>query len=379
MSSEAEDRAAAEAAGLSVEQQAALTAYHSEENFLLLHRPQLESMQLPKSLWSPLYHKLYLEQFDALDTYAVVQFEEEGDEGYHLVVEKEEGVNAQEDVWIFGHAWDVNEADAVQQLMRTPGLVDRLWTLMDLDRRLRREEEEREVQKQVEAEAQRRREDRKEPEDVEAERKLKEAEEEKARERERREGEEEWVSEESIACVMSQTEANREAAAQALKNCRGDLIDAINSLSSGTDTAPASTSASTSTSTYTPTPTPAPTSAPVDASSLSDEEHRAQQVWNALFRYRYVRSFFTTTPREDGRPLTAADVTSHLVVEDEVGSAIVAGQDPNARVSTLMCITLNTSFSVMWLTRGLEQGDEVVRSIRPAVKKTREWTPPPRS
>ena len=376
MSSDAEDRAAAEAAGLSPEQQAALTKYHSEENWVLLHRPQLQCMQLPQPLWSPLYHKLYTEQFDALDTFAVAQSEEDGDEGFHLVVEADLGVKAQADVFIFEHAWDVKADDAVQQLLRTPALVDRLYELMDLDRRLQHEAALTQARQEAEVEARRRQEDRKEPDDVEAERRLKEAADEKQRDRDRREagegeaeGEEQWVDEDALSAVMTQTSASREAAAQALKSSRGDLIDAINSLSLTDSPPPPSSTPS--------APTPSPSAAPpsVDVSSLSDEERRAKEVWDGMFRYGYVRQFYTTVPRDDGRPLTAADVTTMLYVEDEVASAVVAAEEPNARIHSLYCVTLNTPFSVMWITSDLEQGDEVIRSLRPLLKKTREWAP----
>ena len=372
MSTEEEDRAAAEAAGLTREQQTALTAYHSEEHFLLLHRPQLESMQLPKHLWPLLYAKIYREQFDALDTFAVARSDEEGQEGFFLIAEPEEGVNAGEDVWIFEQAWQVPEADAVAQLRRTPALVDRLWALMDLDRRVPREEAEEEARKRAEVEEQRRREDRKEDEREEAERQLREAEEQKQRERTRALEEEDWANDEAVGVVIAQTQSSRDAAVRALQTCRGDLVDAINCITNAGAAAPPTPSSS-SPSTLSAV---SPCAAPLDPSSLSDDERRAQRVWDALFTYRYIHSFYTTQPREERRPLTAADVTTWLYVEDEVGSAVTAGPEPTARVCALMCVTLNTSFSVMWLTAHLDQGDEVVRRVRarPALRKTREWS-----
>lgn len=354
MSAEAEDRAAAEAAGISPEQQAAMTAYHSEENFLLLHRPQLEAMQLPQHLWSRLYNKIYTEQFDALSIFCIAQ--EEDGVGFHLIVEKEEGVKAGQDVWIFDHAWEVKEADALRSLSHTPGLVDHLWNLMDLDRRTAKEEEERRVKRAADEEEARRREDRKESEVAEEERKRKEAEDEKQKEREQ---EDSWCNDEAIACVVTQTQASRDTAAAALKASRGDLIDAINSITSSTP--PPSR------------PLPSTTSSSTDPSSLSDDEQRAKTVWESLFRYHYIHPLYTTSPREDRRPLTASDVILTLYVDDEGGSAINAGVESNARVAGLMCVTLGVGFTVMWTTKDLEQGEEVIKPIRPALKQTREW------
>ena len=368
MSTEDEDRAAAEAAGLTREQQAALTAYHSEEHFLLIHRPQLESMQLPKHLWPTLYTKLYTSTFDAPDTFSVARSDEEGEEGYFLIVDREEGARASEDVWILEQAWQVQEVQAMPQLNRAPALVDRLWALMDMERRGAREDEEEEGRKRAQVEEQRRREDRKEDEEAEEERKLKEAEEEKQRERTRLQEEDDWANDEAVAVVIDQTRCSREAAVRALQSSRGDLIDAIRSVTDADSTAAAPSSSSSTHSSS------SPATASVDPSLLSDDERRAQRVWDALFRYRYAHSFYTTQPREDRHPLTAADVTTWLYVEDEVGSAVTTATQSNARVSQLMCITLNTSFTVLWLTADLEHGDEVTRPIRPALKKTREWS-----
>lgn len=216
---DAEDRAAAEAAGLTPEQAAALTIYHSEQNWLLLHRPQLESMQLPPHLWSTLYHKIYTEQFDLPNTFTVAQSDEQGEEGYHLITEREEGVKASEEVWIIEHAWEVKEEDAIPSLMRTAGLVERLWELMDMDRRVEHREEEEVERQRLEREETQRREDRKEGDEEEQERKMKEAEEEKARERDRaRTEEEEYVNDDSVACILTQTQSTPEQAAQALKD-----------------------------------------------------------------------------------------------------------------------------------------------------------------
>ena len=373
MANDAEDRAAAEAAGVTAEQQAALTAYHSEEHWLLLHRPQLESMRLPKPLWPVVYHKLYTERYDALDSFAVARSDDDGDVGFHLLVEREEGVKAAADVWIFDHAWEAKEQDAVQSLIRTPGLVDRLWALMDMDRRRELEEDEEDERKAREAEEALRRDDRKEPDSAEAERALKAAEDEKQRERERRQGEEqgeeEWANDDAVALVRAQTSASHERAVQALTDCRGDVIDAINMATAQPSSTPSPPSSLPSSSASPPV-----SETFVDEAALSDDERRARQVWDALFRYRYAQSFYTTTAREDGRPLTAADIATTLYVEDEVGSAITAGPEPNARVSNLMCVTLNAAFSLLWLTAELECGDEVVRPLRPALKKTREWS-----
>ena len=427
-SAEDEDRQAAAEAGLTEEQQAALTAYHSEQNFLLLHRPQLESMQLPKHLWSALYHKIYNETFDAGSTFVIAQHEDErdGEEdeedeeeededvGFHLVVAAEGGVKAGEEVWILEHAFSAPDKEAVQQLNAQPALVDRLWDMLDMDKRVRREELAEDRRKKREREEQQRREDRKESEDAVEERRLKEAEEEKERERERQLAQEQWTNDESVACVMSQAQATREQATQALIHSRGDLIDAINAVNTNksTDAAPSSSSTSSSsipTSSSTPSTAATPSIASassIDLFSLTEPERRAKRVYDALFTYkyastqhtlpsiltssdkqaltrcvvcaalccRYIGCYYTTKPRDERRALTAADVTAHLYVNEEAGSAVVEAHNPTAQLCSFMCVTLNTGLSVLWLTRDLDQGEEVIRPVRPTVRKTHEWT-----
>ena len=428
-SAEDEDRHAAAEAGLTEQQQAALTAYHSEQNFLLLHRPQLESMRMPKQLWPLLYRKIYTETLDAANTFVIAQHdhhaqhEGEGDEGqdededdeeeagFHLVVAAEGGAKAGEDVWILEHAFTAPEKEAVQQLNAQPALVDRLWEMMDLDTRLRREEVAEERRKRREREEEQRREDRKESDDAAEERKVKQAEDEKERERERQreqeQQQEQWTNDESVACVMSQAEASREQAQQALVHSRGDLIDAINSINSNKNNHAASASSSSSSPPAAST-TPTASASSVDVASLSEPERRAKRVWDALFQYkyactrllvshhcrcapastsypfapsvvpltarRYVGCYYTTKPRDERRALVAADVTAHLYVNDEAGSAVVAAANPNAQLCSFMCVPLNSGMSVLWLTRDLEQGEEVIRPVKPAVRKTREWS-----
>ena len=89
---------------------------------------------------------------------------------------------------------------------------------------------------------------------------------------------------------------------------------------------------------------------------------------------RYVGCYYTTKPRDEHRALTAADVTAHLYVNDDAGSAVMEATSPNAQLMPLMCVTLNSGLSVLWLTRDLDQGEEVFKPIRPAVRNTHEWT-----
>ena len=44
------------------EADAALRQYHSYENFIALHKSQLQKMELPESLWRQLHKKLYGQQ-----------------------------------------------------------------------------------------------------------------------------------------------------------------------------------------------------------------------------------------------------------------------------------------------------------------------------
>ena len=419
-SAEAEDRQAAADAGLTEEQQAALTAYHSEANFLLLHRPQLTSMRMPQHLWPRLYHKIYNETFDAGQTFVIAQHDDENEDeqaeekqdvGYHLVVAAEGGVKAGADVWILEHVFTASDKEAVQHLNAQPAVVDRLWELMDMDKRIQREEAAEERRTRRERDEEQRREDRKESDDAMEERRLKQAEDEKERERERLS---QWTNDESVACVMSQTEATKEQAQQALIHSRGDLIDAINAVntnkttdsasSSSSSTSSSSSSSAASNSTQSVASTTSATSdSSIDLSSLTESERRAKRVWDALFTYkyvtyspvfvrslisqrslsvtcvlpvccRYIGCYYTTKARDERRALTAADITPHLYVNEEAGSAVAEAANPNAQLCSFMCVTLNSGLSVLWLTRDLDQGEEVIRPVRPAVRKTHNWT-----
>jgi len=57
--------------------------YHSFENFVELHSPQLVSLGVPRKLWETLYKKLYQEVYD-VDESLEVQYVE--DEGFQLAV-----------------------------------------------------------------------------------------------------------------------------------------------------------------------------------------------------------------------------------------------------------------------------------------------------
>ena len=293
---EEEDRQAAAEAGLSAEQQAALTVYHSEQNFLLLHRPQLESMRMPKHLWPILYHKLYNEQYDTGQSFVIAQHDDsqhdddggddhDGEVGYHLVVAAEGGLRAGEDVWILEHAFTAPDKEAVQLLNAQPALVDRLWDMMDMDKRIHMEDAAAERRRRRVRDEQQQREDRKESDDAAEQRRMQQAEDEKQREREE---EQQWTNDESVACVMSQAEATREQAMQALVHSRGDLIDAINAINTTktNDSTPASSSSAPVTASTTSSASTA-SDLSVDLSSLTEPERRAKQVWDAFFTYKY--------------------------------------------------------------------------------------------
>ena len=345
-----------------------------------------------------LYHKIYNEQFDAGETFVIAQKDDgtDGDEGeeeqddadddapFHLVVAAEGGVAAGEDVWILEHAFTAPDKEAVQRLNLQPTLVDRLWEMMGMDERIRREEVAAEKRRRAERDEEARREDRKESEEVVEERRRREVDEEKERERV---AQQQWTSEESVSCVMSQAEVTRDEAERALIHSRGDLIDAINAITTSKPSGSEASSSSSSSSSSSPAPASIAYAAPPDASAhsttaastadlsaLNEPEQRAKRVWDALFTYKYAGVYYTTKPREERRALTAADVTAHLYVNDEAGSAMVQAANPNAQLCPLMCVTLNTALSVLWTTRALDQGEEVVRPVRPAVKRVREWT-----
>ncbi len=75
------------------------------------------------------------------------------------------------------------------------------------------------------------------------------------------------------------------------------------------------------------------------------------------------------------RASMAADPVSQRVwfVEDEVGAAVHASDDPSAYASVFVFLSRGQAFTVMFLTRPLDTGDTVTRAEQPASEHVGDW------
>lgn len=102
--------------------------------FEAAHKQQLEALGLPQPLWQTLFRKLKSEAFD-IGEYVV--FEEMGDnseeKSSHLTERKVclgvDKLDALSNVFLIDHAWTTTVDQAVEQIDRVPGLLDRMEQL----------------------------------------------------------------------------------------------------------------------------------------------------------------------------------------------------------------------------------------------------------
>lgn len=113
--------------------------------FVALHKPQLESSGVPVHFWPALYRKLCMDNFDAgealqlmLIDYDEDEQEEEDDKTkpvFALEVAREHGIKASDPqaIYLIDHVWTFRFKTARQQLLHYPQLTDRLSAIMGVD------------------------------------------------------------------------------------------------------------------------------------------------------------------------------------------------------------------------------------------------------
>ncbi|EDW08482.1 tubulin--tyrosine ligase-like protein 12 [Drosophila mojavensis] len=114
--------------------------------FVALHKPQLESAAIPVHFWPALYRKLCADIFDAgealqlmLIDYDEVDEEEDDDDNskpaFALEVAREQGIKANDPtaIYLIDHAWTFRWNTARQQLEHYPQLTDRLCAITGVD------------------------------------------------------------------------------------------------------------------------------------------------------------------------------------------------------------------------------------------------------
>jgi hypothetical protein len=247
-------------------------------------------------------------------------------------------------VWILDHLWTTSLAQGAAQLQQIDGLVDRLWTLMDMDRRL--------AEKRAEAAAGAASGTGAPAATVAgADAPLVD------------------VDESILSAIMSEASVSRERALESYQSNRGDLIASIISLGGQSEQEIQTQAAMEQ---IVASQVPAQEEAPAAVAPLTHEE-RVALVWSGLFEYGFVGSYFTTLQNDvSSSTLAAENVQTTIYVNDEFGSAVGQANDTanaNAKMEPLVCVTLGgVGFSLMWLTKDLEEGDEVLITRRPAIR-----------
>lgn len=108
------------------------------EDFLSLHRPQLDAAAVPQHLWSSLFSKLVNQIFDAGEKFSMFMVDygekkrEDCDPLFSVFVSAENGVCATDpnDIFLIDHAWTFTANDARKHLQTVPGLLERMARLM---------------------------------------------------------------------------------------------------------------------------------------------------------------------------------------------------------------------------------------------------------
>ncbi|KAH8299965.1 hypothetical protein KR044_007990 [Drosophila immigrans] len=118
--------------------------------FVALHKPQLESSAVPVHLWPALYRKLTTDCFDAGEAFQLllIDYDEDDDEPkndpdddgsarpvFALEVAREQGIKASDPqaIYLIDHAWTFRLNSARQQLEQYPQLADRLSAITGVD------------------------------------------------------------------------------------------------------------------------------------------------------------------------------------------------------------------------------------------------------
>ncbi|XP_017025140.1 tubulin--tyrosine ligase-like protein 12 [Drosophila kikkawai] len=116
--------------------------------FVALHKPQLESSSIPMHFWPALYRKLAADTFDAGEALQLMLIDYDEDEEqnpaedddspnpvFALGVARDQGIRASDPqaIYLIDHAWTFRLNSARQQLQQYPHLADRLSAITGVD------------------------------------------------------------------------------------------------------------------------------------------------------------------------------------------------------------------------------------------------------
>jgi len=296
--------------------------YHGIKNFVALHEAQFRKMGLPPHLWKTVHTKLYGDIYDVTDSFTPQYVE---DEGFRLICSAKGGLKKEQGVWLIDHAWTTNKELARQQLSEVDGLMDRLWTMMDMDRRL-------------------------------GEKKAAEGKSDKADEYE--------ADEASVLAVCSQANVTEAQARQALLMHAGDIIAAIHHCESLSDKPETAEQAAVRQMEENLNENFRQSLAMQQPDMCQEAiEKKISQLIDVMFDCGFAGTYFVTQPKSEHQEFNPADVMNIIYVNDEVGSSIRFSAEPNARLEPLICITLGgIAYSLLWLVKDVDEEDIITRA-----------------
>ena len=109
------------------------------DEFVEVHRNQLESSNFPRHFWATLFKKLMKQTFDAGNTFSLLKIEYEPglrkstDRIWQLQVIGEVKYSNSEHVYLIDHAWTYRVENARKELLENAGLRNRLASIMGVD------------------------------------------------------------------------------------------------------------------------------------------------------------------------------------------------------------------------------------------------------
>eukprot|EP00005_Dracoamoeba_jomungandri_P006784 CAMPEP_0174265858 /NCGR_PEP_ID=MMETSP0439-20130205/28188_1 /TAXON_ID=0 /ORGANISM="Stereomyxa ramosa, Strain Chinc5" /LENGTH=985 /DNA_ID=CAMNT_0015352529 /DNA_START=62 /DNA_END=3016 /DNA_ORIENTATION=+ len=101
------------------------------QNFLILHKNQLEVLKVPRNLWSKTFKKLQGQVFDVGQLVQFVRIE--GHHNSKIKLQLTQSGKAESDIFLVDHAWTTTPEEAKKQLLQMPSLLQRMLTLMEID------------------------------------------------------------------------------------------------------------------------------------------------------------------------------------------------------------------------------------------------------
>lgn len=108
------------------------------DDFITLHKPQLEAAAVPQHLWKTLFSKLVNQVFDAGEKFSMFLIDYEDKERepedplFRVFVSTQNGIEASDPnhIYLIDHAWTFTANKACHHLQQVPGLLQRMAKLM---------------------------------------------------------------------------------------------------------------------------------------------------------------------------------------------------------------------------------------------------------